>query len=96
MFSLLLVVVLLYSQEITAKAKIAVEHGKTADGFAQIKVVNKTNTSLTCHIAINGHKVRFNLTPLASSKWYKATHKQFNYRQFSTWCDALALHPEKE
>ncbi|MCJ8320486.1 MAG: hypothetical protein MJK12_12685 [Colwellia sp.] len=71
-------------------------HGETKEGFAQVKITNKTNTSIACYVAIDGKKIKFILRPYMTSKWYKATDTQFNYRHFSTWCDYLELHPEYE
>ena len=30
----------------------------------------------------------------SSSPWISATDKQFNYQNFSTWCDYLEIHPK--
>ncbi|RHW75855.1 hypothetical protein [Colwellia sp. RSH04] len=77
-----------------AMPKISIKHQRTADDYAQIQVTNTINLPLICHVAIDGHKIRFQLKPYEASKWYKATDKRFNYDHFSVWCDYLSLHPE--
>jgi len=77
-----------------AKPKTKTTYGKSLDGFARVKIKNNTTQNLACYIAINGYKVKFRLPSLRESKWYTATDKRFSYRNFSTWCDYLALHPE--
>ena len=87
-------VLLLLSASVIAMPKILVKHKRSLDNFAQIQVVNETAEKLICHIAINGQKVKFRLNARQHSKWYKATDTRFNYKNFSTWCDYLSLHPE--
>jgi len=85
---------ILFSGFTLAMPKISIKHQRTADDYAQIQVVNEINLPLICHVAIDGHKIRFQLKPHNASKWYKATDKRFNYEHFSVWCDYLSLHPE--
>ena len=77
-----------------AKPKTKTIHGRNADGFSQVRIKNNTTESLACYIAIDGYKVKFRLPALRQSNWYTATDKGFTYRNFSTWCDFLSLHPE--
>jgi hypothetical protein len=77
-----------------AKPKTKTIYGRTIDGFAQVKIKNNTTESLACYIAIDGYKVKFRLPALRQSKWYAATDKGYAYRNFSTWCGFLSLHPE--
>ena len=77
-----------------AKPKIDIMHGFTLDGFAHVKVINRTPVDLACFVAIDGHKKKFKLVALGESKWYKATDKRFKYTDFHIWCDYIELHPE--
>jgi len=77
-----------------AMPKIMVEHGRTLDGFAQVKVTNETIKPLACHVAIDGHKIRFKLQARQASQWYKANDKRYQHTDFSVWCDYLELHPK--
>lgn len=86
MFSFLL------SFSLAAKPTISTMHGKNLAGFARIKVINETTKNLRCYVAIDGKKIKFRLTPRASSKWYAATDKRFNYTHFKTWCDFAELY----
>ena len=95
-YYLLVFASLLFICDLQAKVNISVVHSESRQGFAQIKIVNKTNAALACYVAIDGMKIKFKLPPYLSSKWYKATDTRFNYRHFSTWCDYLELHPEYE
>ncbi len=74
--------------------KITVKHQRTAQGFAQVQVVNATMEKLICHIAIDGHKLLFTLVALEASKWHTATDKRFNHKSFSIWCDYISLYPQ--
>jgi|GEM_PF-617630 len=76
--------------------KTTVKHQRNAKGFAQIQVINATMEKLICHVAIDGHKIKFRLMPLQPSQWYTATDTRFNYKSFSVWCDYLDLHPESQ
>jgi hypothetical protein len=76
-----------------AMPKITVIKQRTVKGFAQVQVVNNTMEQLLCHVAIDGHKVKFRLMPLQPSQWYTASDKRFNHTNFSVWCDYLELHP---
>ncbi|GLX86130.1 hypothetical protein tloyanaT_23830 [Thalassotalea loyana] len=75
---------------------IRVEHGKSLEGFARIRIINNTPQPLACFVAIDGYKKRFVLGALKPSLWYKATDMRFNYKNFSTWCDYLEFHPQFE
>ncbi len=63
-------------------------------GFARVQVHNDTFEMLACYVAIDGHKVKFQLQPKSSTNWITATDKRFNYKNFSTWCDYLDVHPK--
>ncbi len=76
-----------------AMPKIRVKHQRNADNFAEIKIINETVKTLVCSIAIDGYKIKFQLTAKAHSKWYKATDQRFNYKNFRVWCDYASLHP---
>ncbi len=76
-----------------AKPRITVEHGKTLDGFARIKITNETVEKLACYVAIDGYKIKFKLQARQPSGWYKATDKSFHHANFSVWCDYLDKHP---
>jgi len=95
-YNLLAFFILFFACTSQAKVNISIVHGETREGFAQIKVINKTNAALACYVAIDGKKIKFKLPPYTSSKWYEATDTRFNYRHFSTRCDYLELHPEYE
>jgi hypothetical protein len=79
---------------VQAKPKTKTIYGRSLDGFARVKIKNNTTESLACYVAINGFKVKFRLLALRESKWYTATDTRFTYKNFSTWCDFLTLHPE--
>jgi hypothetical protein len=85
---------LLITNNVHAKPKTKTIYGRSLDGFARVKIKNNTTESLACYVAIDGYKIKFRLMALRESKWYTATDKGYNYRNFSTWCDFLALHPE--
>lgn len=72
--------------------KTTVKHQRNADGFAQIQVINGSMEKLICHVAIDGHKIKFRLMPLQPSQWFTATDTRFNHKSFSVWCDYLDLH----
>lgn len=88
------VLIILITNIVYAKPKTKTIYGRTLDGFAQVKIKNNTSDALACYVAIDGYKIKFRLTALRESKWYKATDKRLGYRNFSTWCDYLTLHPE--
>jgi hypothetical protein len=85
---------LVFSTSAYARPKILVQHQRSLNNFAEIKVTNQTIESLICYVAIDGHKIYFRLPSLQPSQWYKATDKRLNYSSFSTWCDYLYLHPK--
>ncbi|GAA0812611.1 hypothetical protein GCM10009111_06790 [Colwellia asteriadis] len=85
-------ILLLFAINAFAIPKITVKHQRTAKGFAQVQVVNKTLEKLICHVAINGHKKKFTLVAHEASTWYTATDKRFNHRHFSIWCNLDSLH----
>lgn len=85
---------ILISPLLMASPKITVTFGESLDGFARIKVRNETFIPLACYVAIDGHKVKFQLSAKASSTWITSTDKRFNYKNFSTWCDYLEIHPQ--
>ena len=93
-FLLVFVFTFLITNTVQAKPKIKTIYGHSLDGFARVKIKNNTTENLACYVAIDGFKVKFRLLALRESKWYTATDKRFAYRNFSTWCDYLALHPE--
>ncbi|MEH6596545.1 MAG: hypothetical protein V7736_13475 [Colwellia polaris] len=86
------IVMLTFSPVIVALPKVTVSFGDS-NGFARIKIKNETFEPLACYVAIDGHKVKFQLQGQSSSRWISATDKRFNYQNFSTWCDYLELHP---
>ncbi len=85
---------LMFSTSIIAKPKIALQHQRSAQNLAEIKVTNLTVETLICYVAIDGHRLYFRLQAHQPSKWYKATDPRLNFSNFSTWCDYLYLHPE--
>lgn len=87
-------IILLTTFNTTATPKITVQNQRNAQGFAEVQVNNNTMEILLCHVAIDGHKIKFRLMPLQPSQWYTATDTRFNYKSFSIWCDYLSLHPE--
>jgi hypothetical protein len=89
-----IIIFLLMSNTATAAPKTKVTYGKSLDGFSRVKIRNETSRDLACYIAIDGYKLKFRLPALRQSKWYTATDKAFSYRNFSTWCDYIDLHPE--
>lgn len=76
-----------------AMPDIRVEHGKSLEGYARLRIINNTTRPLACYVAIDGYKKRFVLGALKPSIWYKATNMAYNYKHFSTWCDYLEFHP---
>lgn len=86
------IVMLTFSPVIVALPKVTVSFGDS-NGFARIKIKNETFEPLACYVAIDGHKVKFQLQGQSSSRWISATDKRFNYQNFSSWCDYLELHP---
>jgi hypothetical protein len=88
------VFIFLLTHAVQAKPQTKTIYAHSLDGFARVKIKNNTTENLACYIAINGYKVKFRLPALRESKWYTATDKRLAYRNFSTWCDYLTLHPE--
>jgi len=72
-----------------ASPKITVSYEVDQHMFTRVKVKNETRRVLGCYVAIDGHKRKFKLTSLATSKWYKATDTRFNYTDFSVFCDYI-------
>jgi len=85
---------LVFSTSACALPKILVQHQRNADNLAEIQVTNETLETLVCYVAIDGHKLYFELAARQRSQWYKATDMRFNFSHFSTWCDYLYLHPK--
>ncbi|PHS53216.1 MAG: hypothetical protein COB01_04540 [Lutibacter sp.] len=79
----------LLSISVNASPKISVSYDLDANQFVKIKVKNETRRTLGCYVAINGIKKKFKLTALASSRWFSATDKRFNYTDFSVFCDYI-------
>jgi len=94
LFQALFLLFLFVSNISQAMPKIRTEFGRSFDGTVRIKVHNETRRELACYIAVNGKKNKFRLLRLGQSKWYKATDKRTNYKQFSTWCDYIEYHRE--
>lgn len=94
LISTLLLLILFFPNISQAIPKIRTEFGRSLDGTVRIKIHNETRRELACYIAINGKKTKFRLPRFNQSKWYKATDKRTNYKQFSTWCDYIEHHPE--
>ncbi|NMP30756.1 hypothetical protein HII17_04200 [Thalassotalea sp. M1531] len=90
------VLLLLPWHQALAIPKIKTEFKRNNEGFMRIKVINETIRVLACYVAIDGRRVKFRLPPRGHSKWYKATDKRYNAKNFSTWCDYIELHPEYE
>tara|TARA_R110000772_G_scaffold74292_4_gene161931 strand:+ start:962 stop:1270 length:309 start_codon:yes stop_codon:yes gene_type:complete len=86
-------VAIFISPVILASPKITISFGDS-NGFAQVKIKNETFEPLACYVAIDGHRIKFQLQVKSSSPWISATDKQFNYQNFSTWCDYLEIHPK--
>lgn len=85
-----LVCIPFYSQGLP---KFKVEHGKKTNGTPKVKITNETPATLACFIAIDGHKKKFVLTPLKSSRWYVAADNRYDHTSFRTWCGLLDLYP---
>lgn len=85
--------VIIISPVIWASPKIAVTFGES-NGFVRVQIKNETFEPLACYVAIDGHKVKFQLQVKSTSRWISATDKRFNYQNFSTWCDYLEIHPK--
>jgi len=77
-----------------AKPKTTVITNYSLANFAQIKVTNETGEKLACYVAIDGYKIRFQLQPRRTSRWFKATDKRFKPTSLSHWCDYLELYPD--
>ena len=84
---------ILFSSHAWCLPKTTLLFDRTAAGFMQVQVKNDTSEDLACYVAIDGHKLRFRLSPRSVSDWFHATDKRFNYRHFSHWCDYLEVHP---
>ncbi len=76
------------------KPKTTITFNTTITGFTQVKIKNETFESLACYVAIDGFKEKFQLRPRSASRWITATDKRYNYKNFSTWCDYLVVHPQ--
>ena len=96
MKSLCFFIILLVAFNALAKPKITIKHQRNAQGFVQVQVSNSIMEKLICHVAIDGHKIKFILMPQQSSQWYTATDTRFNYKSFSIWCDFLDRYPEHQ
>lgn len=94
MKKLAIYLLLILSFTTLAAPKITVKHQRSADNYARVQVSNETNAELLCHVAIDGHKIKFKLKPFQTSQWYKATDTRFNHEHFSVWCDYLDLYPK--
>ena len=73
------IVMLTFSPVIVALPKVTVSFGDS-NGFARIKIKNETFEPLACYVAIDGHKVKFQLQGQSSSRWISATDKRFNIK----------------
>jgi len=93
-YIMLLLALLFWPIQGDAKPNISIKNQRSNENLAQIKITNNTTKALICHIAIDGHKIRFRLPPRLPSQWYQATDTRFNYTHFSTWCDYLSLYPQ--
>lgn len=87
-------ILILLANSAVAMPKINVKHQRNIKGFAEVQVSNATMENLICHVAIDGYKIFFKLKAIETSKWYTATDKRFNHKNFSVWCDYLKLHPK--
>jgi hypothetical protein len=85
---------IIISPIIWALPKITVTFGESSNGFTRVKIKNETSDPLACFVAIDGHKIKFQLQVRSSSGWITATDKRFNYHNFSTGCDYLEVHPK--
>jgi len=85
-----------FSADVQAKPYVYVEHGHNQAGFARSRITNKTTQDLACTMSIDGYKIKYVLTALATSKWYTATEKNYNHTHFSSWCGYLTLYPTFE
>ena len=85
---------IIISPLVMALPRVDITFGESLNGFSRVKIKNETFESLACFVAIDGHKAKFQLKPKSTSRWFTTTDKRLNYRNFSTWCDYLAIHPE--
>ena len=90
----LLVLIALVSIDALAMPRITIKHDINNLGLARVQVMNETQRTLACYVAIDGHKIKFKLTARQNSLWYKATDVRFDHTHFSTWCDYIELYPE--
>ena len=90
---ILLLLVLMAAFDVLAMPKIEITHDRNVQNLARVQISNETRKELICFVAIDGHKIKFRLKPLNTSKWYKATDTRFNSSHFSTWCDFIELYP---
>lgn len=90
----LYLMLLVFSFSLCAQPKILVKHQRSAKNLAEIQVMNQTTDVLICYVAIDGHRLYFQLQPRQASQWYKATDIRLNHNSFSAWCDYLYLHPK--
>ena len=89
-----LTLILLLTCDVNARPKTSIEHGRSIEGFARMRINNLITKELACYVAIDGFKVKFRLPALNTSRWVTATDTQFNHSNFSTWCDYLSLNPK--
>lgn len=77
-----------------ALPKVSVAFGITPDGYTRVRIQNETAERLACYVAIDGFQRKFQLRPKSITGWFKATDKRFTYKNFSTWCDYIDIHPK--
>jgi len=85
---------IIISPLIMALPKVTVTFGESLNGFSRVRIKNETFVPLACFVAIDGYKTKFQLRAKSTSRWITTTDKRFNYRNFSTWCDYLEIHPK--
>lgn len=90
----LLILLSLSVSDVIAQPKTSVEHGRSLDGFARVRINNLITQELACYVAIDGYKVKFRLPALNTSRWITTTDTKFDHSNFSTWCDYLTFHPK--
>jgi hypothetical protein len=89
----LLAILLFVALQIEGKPHTSSVYSKNLDGNIRVKIVNNMARTLACYIAIDGHKIKFRLLPMQTSKWHSSTHKAYKYTDFSTWCGYIDQYP---
>ena len=67
--------IMLISPVIWASPKTTVTFGESSAGFTRVKIKNETFEPLACFVAIDGHKVKFQLNVKSTSRWITTAYR---------------------